>query len=226
MIQGDVAGVAVVYLYVAILLIITEKILDKYPEISRKILHIMVGNIAFLLPIFVTREIMAFVAAAPFILLTFLMSPRTPIKSIRGKTSAAGHGMGLVYYSITWTILAYVFFNNMVVIVIGILAMSYGDGFASIIGVKFGQKKYNVFGEEKSYIGSFAMFVFTFITMIIALLYYEISITFYVLLALAFIALIASIVEGLTPKGLDNLTVPFIAVFLYWLIFLSDVLCV
>ena len=124
-----------------------------------------------------------------------------------------------------WVII-YVFFNNMVVIAIGILAMSYGDGFASIIGVKFGQKKYNVFGDEKSYIGSFAMFVFTFITMIIALLYYEISITFYVLLAITFIALIASIVEGLTPKGLDNLTVPFIAVFLYWLIFLSDVLCV
>ena len=205
---------------------ITEKILDNYPEISRKILHIMVGNIAFLLPIFVTREIMAFVAAAPFILLTFLMSPHTPIKSIRGKTSAAGHGIGLVYYSITWTILAYVFFNNMVVIAIGILAMSYGDGFASIIGVKFGQKKYNVFSDEKSYIGSFAMFVFTFITMIIALLYYEISITFYVLLAIAFISLIASIVEGLTPKGFDNLAVPFIAVFLYWLIFLSDVLCV
>lgn len=226
MIQGDIAGVAAVYLYVTILLIITEKILDNYPEISRKVLHIMVGNIAFLLPIFVTKEIMAFVAAAPFILLTFLMSPHTPIKSIRGKTSAAGHGMGLVYYTITWTILAYVFFDNMVVIAIGILAMSYGDGFASIIGVKFGKKKYNVFGDEKSYVGSFAMFVFTFITMIVALLYYEISITFYVLSALVFIALIAAIVEGLTPKGLDNFTVPFVAVFLYWLIFLSDVLCV
>lgn len=226
MINGDIAGVALVYLYVAILLIITEKLLDKYPEVSRKVLHIMVGNIAFLLPIFVTKEIMAFVAAGPFIFLTFLMSPHTPIKSIRGKTSAAGHGMGLVYYSITWTILAYLFFDNMVVIAIGILAMSYGDGFASIIGTKFGKKKYNVFGDEKSYVGSFAMLIFTFITMIVALWYYNISITFFVLLALIFIALIAAVVEGLTPKGLDNLTVPFVVVFLYWMIFLSDVLCV
>ena len=226
MINGDVAGVAVVYLYVVILLIITEKLLNNYPKISRKVLHIMVGNIAFLLPTFVTKEIMVFAAAGPFIFLTFLMSPHTPIKSIRGKTSAAGHGMGLVYYSITWTILAYLFFDNMVVIAIGILAMSYGDGFASVIGTKFGKKKYNVFGDEKSYMGSFAMFVFTFITMIIALLYYDISITFYGLLALAFIALVAAIVEGLTPKGLDNFTVPFVAVFLYWLIFLSDVICV
>ena len=209
MIQSDFAGVALVYIYVAILLIITEKLLNKYPEASRKVLHILVGNVAFLLPIFETKEIMAFIAAGPFILFTFLMSPYTPIKKIRGRTSAAGHGMGLVYYSITWTILAYLFFDNMVVIAIGILAMSYGDGFASIIGLKFGKKKYKIFGDEKSYIGSFAMVIFTFITTIIALLYYNISITFYVLLVLAFIALISSIVEGLTPKGLDNITVPY-----------------
>jgi len=226
MLQNDFAGVALVYIYVAILLIITEKILDKYPEASRKILHIMVGNIAFLLPIFQTKEMMAFVAAGPFILFTFLMSPYTPFKNIRGRTSSAGHGMGLVYYSITWTILAYLFFDNMVVIAIGILAMSYGDGFASIIGLKFGRKKYKVFGDKKSYVGSIAMFVFTFIMTIVALLYYRISITPYVLLVLAFIALAAAIVEGLTPKGLDNFSVPFVTVLLYWLILLSGILCV
>jgi len=220
MIQSDLVGVSLVYIYVGILLIITEKILDKYPELSRKILHIMVGNIAFILPIFETKEIMAFIAAGPFIFFTFLMSPYTPIKSIRGKTSAAGHGMGLVYYSITWTVLAYLFFDNMVVIAIGILAMSYGDGFASIFGVKFGKNKYKIFGEEKSYVGSIAMFIFTFATIIIAILYYEITITFNLLIILAFIALISALTEGLTPKGFDNLSVPFVAAFLYWVFFL------
>lgn len=226
MIQSDFAGVALVYIYVAILLIITEKLFDNYPKASRKFLHIMVGNIAFLLPIFVTREVMAFAAAGPFILLTFLMSPHSPIKSIHGKTSSAGHGMGLVYYSVTWTILAYLFFDNMVVIAMGILAMSYGDGFASVIGLKFGKKKYNVFGDQKSYAGSTAMFALTFITTIVALLYYRISITPYILLVLAFIALVAAIVEGLTPKGLDNFSVPFVTALLYWLILFSGILCV
>jgi len=220
LIQSDIAGVLLVYIYVAILLIISEKLLDKYPEISRKFLHIMTGNIAFLLPVFATREMMAFVAAGPFIVFTFLMSPYTPIKKIRGKTSAAGHGMGLVYYAITWTILAYLFFDDMVVIAIAILAMSYGDGFASIIGIKYGKKKYNVFGDEKSYIGSFAMFIFTFITIIVALLYYAIPITNFVIIVLLLIAFIAAVVEGLTPKGLDNLTVPFVSVFVYWYFFI------
>ena len=39
MIQGDLAGVAVVYIYVAIMLLVTEKALSKYPTVSRKILH-------------------------------------------------------------------------------------------------------------------------------------------------------------------------------------------
>ncbi len=219
-ISGDIAGVLLVYIYVAILLIITEKLLNKWPEFSRKFLHIMVGNVAFLLPIFQTSWIMAFIAAGPFILFTFLMSPYTPIKSIKGRTSAAGHSMGLVYYSITWTILAYLFFDNMVIIAIGILAMSYGDGFASIIGLHFGKKKYNIFGDQKSYIGSFAMFIFTFITIVVALIYYNISMSSNILIVLLGIAFIAALVEGLTPKGLDNLSVPFVTAFLYWAIFI------
>ena len=227
MIQSDFAGIALVYIYVAILLITTEKLLTKNPEVSRKVLHIMVGNIAFLLPIFATKEAMAFLAAGPFILFTFLMSPYTPIKSIRGKTSAAGHSMGLVYYAITWTILAYLFFDNMIIIAVGILAMSYGDGLASLIGVKYGKRKYNIFGDKKSYIGSFAMFIFTFVTMIIAILIYktvfsyELAITFEILAILAGISLIASVAEGITPKGLDNLSVPFIAVFCYWFLIVA-----
>ncbi len=215
--QSDLIGVLSVYVYVIILLIFTEKILSKkYPIISRKILHIMVGNIAFLLPIFETREVMAFIAAGPFIIFTFLMSSHSPIKSIKGKTSAAGHSMGLVYYSITWTILAYLFFDNMVVIAIGIFAMSYGDGFASIIGSKYGQRKYNLFGDQKSYIGSLTMFIFTYFMIFIALLYYNIEFNITIILLVGLISLIGTIAEGITPKGLDNLFVPFVVVFLYW----------
>ena len=187
-ISGDITGVLLVYIYVAILLIVTEKILNRWPELSRKFLHIMVGNVAFLLPVFQTSWVMAFIAAGPFIIFTFLMSPYTPIKSIKGRTSAAGHSMGLVYYSITWTILAYLFFDNMVIIAIGILAMSYGDGFASIIGIRYGKKKYNIFGDQKSYVGSFAMFVFTFITTVFALIYYEIVLSSFVIIVLLGIA--------------------------------------
>jgi len=227
MFQSDIVGVALVYLYVAVLLILTEKILSKkYSLASRKILHILTGNIAFILPIFQTREIMAFIAAGPFIVFTFLMSPFSPIKSIRGGTSKSGHGLGLVYYAIAWTVLAYFFFDSKVIIAIGILAMSYGDGFASLLGIKYGKKKYKVFKDVKSFVGSTAMFVFTFILMIIVIFYYGFfdstiaTITIEMLVLLLGIAAIAAVVEGITPLGLDNLSVPLITATLYWIVLL------
>ncbi len=218
MIESDVVGVLFVYLYVAFLLIITEKVISKkYPLISRKLLHILTGNIAFILPIFVTREIMAFLAAGPFILFTFLMSPYSPIKSMRGKTSEAGHGLGLVYYAITWTILAYLFFDQKVIIAIGILSMSYGDGLASMIGVKFGRRTYKLFEDVKSYVGSMAMFFCTILVIIVAMAYYgTFGISIKTIAAVVGIAGIATFVEGATPKGLDNLSVPFLSALLYW----------
>ncbi len=219
-IPADIAGVLLVYIYVAILLIVSEKLLDDVPaDIDRKFLHIMVGNIAFILPIFKTAWVMAFVAAGPFIFFTFLMSPYSPLKSMKSKTSAAGHGMGLVYYAITWTILAYLFFDHMEIIAIGILAMSYGDGFASIIGSRYGKKTYKIWDDKKSFIGSFTMFMFTILTIIIALIYYGISVDDKIGVLL-FITLFVTYIEAVSPKGLDNLSVPFLATFLYWIYFI------
>jgi len=217
MFQSDLVGVAAVYIYVGLLIVFTEKVFSKrYPMQSRKFLHIMTGNIAFILPLFETREIMAFVAAGPFILFTFLMSPYSPIKSIRGKTSEAGHGLGLVYYAITWTVLAYAFFDHREIIAMGILAMSYGDGLASLIGIKYGKRKYCVFKDTKSYVGSIAMFVCTFLLLVIALLFYAEPVTTRVAVYLLCMAGVATIVEGVTPLGLDNLSVPFVAALMYW----------
>ncbi len=215
--QGNLLGVAAVYIYVAVLLVFTEKFLSKrYPIASRKFLHIMTGNIAFILPLFETREIMAFVAAGPFILFTFLMSPYSPIKSMRGKTSEAGHGLGLMYYAITWTVLAYAFFDHREIIAMGILAMSYGDGLASLVGLRYGKQKYCVFKDMKSYVGSLAMFVFTFLFLIVALLFYTEPLTILVAVYLVCMAGVATVVEGVTPFGLDNLSVPFVVALMYW----------
>jgi phytol kinase len=215
--QNDVVGVIAVYVYVAVLLVFTEKVFAKrYPVQSRKFLHIMTGNIAFILPLFVTREVMAFVAAGPFILLTFLMSPYSPIKSMRGKSSEAGHGLGLVYYAITWTVLAFVFFDNRVIIAMGILAMSYGDGFASLLGIKYGRKKYTVLKDTKSYVGSLVMFSCTFVLLIVALLFYAVPLSTRVAVYLVCMAGVAAVVEGVTPFGLDNLSVPFVMALMYW----------
>lgn len=217
-INWDLAGLIIVYAYVTIILLISEKLLKNRPSFSRKFTHIMVGNILFLLPLFTTKEVMALFVALPFVIVTFLMSDYSPLK-ISNRLSSAGHGLGLFYYAISWTILAYFFFDYPYIIAVGIAAMSYGDGFASLIGQKFGKHKYNIFGDIKSVEGSLAMFLVLIITLFVCLGYYTFIIGYpsYILNLFVIVAIsaVATIVEGITPKGLDNLAVCFAAVFLY-----------
>ncbi len=216
MVQSNVMGLALVYGYVALLLLISEKILKRYPTFSRKFLHIMVGNVLFILPLFTTREVMTFLAAAPFILLTYLMSPHSPLKKIKHRVSSSGHGLGLVYYSISWTVLAFFFFQEPWIIAVGIAAMSYGDGMASLIGERFGKTKYNIFGDSKSLEGSATMFLVLIAALWVVLSYYHVLPANF--LVIIMVAAVATIFEGITPKGLDNLTACFSAVGTYLLL--------
>jgi len=175
----------------------------------------MVGNVLFILPLFTSQFVITFLAAAPFIILTFLMSPYSPIK-LYDRISSSSHGMGLVYYAISWTVLAFFFFDQPWIIAVGIAAMSYGDGSAALIGERFGKHKYQIFGDKKSFEGSFTMLFVLIIALGVVLAYYHVTIAS--LLIIPIVAIVATIFEGITPKGLDNLTACFSAVGIYLLL--------
>lgn len=212
--NGDIIGLILVYAYVILLLGISQKLIKEHPNFSRKFLHIMVGNILFILPLFQSRWVMALLVAAPFILLTFLISPYSPLK-IKDRISSSGHGLGLVYYAISWTVLAIIFFDQPWIIAVGIAAMSYGDGMASLVGVKYGKIKYNLSGDTKSLEGSLTMFIVLLCVLWVVLAYYAVPFNPLVIVA---VAMVATILEGLTPKGLDNITACFSAVITYILL--------
>lgn len=75
--------------------------------------------------------------------------------------------------------------------------MSYGDGFASLIGTKFGKRKFNICGDEKSIEGSISMFAVTILVSLAALYYYGVDINIAVIIA---ISSAATLVESITPK--------------------------
>lgn len=216
----NLALLGLCYLYIIVIIFATGKIKNHLPRsLSRKFLHIMIGNLCFIIPFFTYNVFpmnFPFFVAAPFILLTLLVSPISPIKSITNKmagltdVTTGGHGFGLVMYAISYTVLALFFSAQPYVIAAGILPMAYGDAAAALIGQKFGHHKYNIFGK-KSFEGSIVMFIICFLALLLSLLFFSFLYTFSLnrLLITAFgVSIIATIFEALTPKGLDNLTVP------------------
>ena len=204
---------------------------DKAPNIfnwskktSRKILHILIGNLTLILP-FYTHQIFPLFVAIPFIPITFFACPYSPIPNLRSKLvmlqdkTEIGHPLGLVFYSFSFSILTALFFHVPYVVAAGILPMAYGDSFAALVGERYGKRRFNIFSSWKSVEGSLSVFALSFLSVFLGLAFYSLFYTFSiveVLVSSLSVALIALVVEAVSPKGTDNLFVPFAcAAFMY-----------
>jgi phytol kinase len=196
---------------------------------SRKFLHIMIGNILFVIPFFSLNSFplnFPFLVAAPFILLTFLASPYSPARTFnqrfRGLTGITeeGHHLGLIYYAFSFTLLALFFASRPYIIAAGILPMAYGDALAAVIGEKYGKKQYRVFAK-KSLEGSAVMFLVSFVCLEAALLFfaylYALPLQILTLSAMG-VAVSVTFAEALSPKGFDNITVPMLGASIFLLL--------
>lgn len=105
-----------------------------------------------------------------------------------------------------WLILALFIFSKEIAI-IATLCVALGDALAEPVGIRFGKHKYNVkaikgSSSQKSIEGSLAVFV---VCTIIILIF-----TLNPVLAIS-LGAILSIVEGISPRGTDNITIPAVA---------------
>jgi dolichol kinase len=216
----DVIVIISVYVYVIAIFFISEKVLKTRPEVSRKFLHIMVGNMIFAMPFFSEPWIMIVLLTLPASIGTFLLTEYSPIK-IDNSVTESGHALGLFFYSAIWTVLILVFSDYLWIVALAIVPMVYGDGFAALIGQKFGRVKFHVFGGVKSLEGSLTMFVITtvmsvFVWMVFATIGYPMP--DFNLGAILAISAVATICEAISYGGIDNLTVPAVTSVLYYLV--------
>ncbi len=139
---------------------------------------------------------------------------------------------GTLYYAIILFVVTILWFTNGIknanpgaLIILGCLAG--GDGFADIIGRKYGgDKKFGLFGAEKTIAGTIAMFLGSFIFSYGLLAIFSIGIPDFglvqFLLPTVIISFVVTIVEALPPPNSDNLTISIsvvilIIVFALWI---------
>lgn len=230
--MGDIVGLILVYSYVFLVVVLSYFAKKRFPGCGyRKIIHILVGNIVFLWWVFESRYIMAFLAALPFVILLLLVTPISPLRNMDNSflqmATKQGHGYGLVYYAISWTLLALLLFDDRLVSSIGIVAMSYGDGVGGLLGKRYGRLK---IWKYKSYVGTVAVMGGTFVATLVVIFFYNyidgvvpgLDVHHYSLLeALVMAALVSpfvALVEMISPGEYDNIIVPFSTVALVLLV--------
>jgi phytol kinase len=91
--------------------------------------------------------------------------------------------------------------------VLGVLVMTWGDGLAALVGQRFGQHPYTLWGMKKSWEGSLTMAVVSFVVSGLVLLSVY-GANWQIWAISVMVAAIATGLEAFSKFGIDNLTVP------------------
>jgi phytol kinase len=176
------------------------------PEINRKVVHIGVGNVIlfawwFQLPTWIG------LAASIVFSLIMLLSYRYPILS---STSGTGrNSLGTFFYAVSIGVLVGWFWPLALpqYAAIGILIMTWGDGLAALIGQRWGQHPYQLWGMNKSWEGSVAMAAISG-TVVAVILFFTQGNSWHTWVSAIAVAVAAAALESVSKFGIDNLTVP------------------
>lgn len=175
-------------------------------ELVRKVVHIGAGNVilvAWWLQIPAWVGISASIVAGVIALLSHYI----PI--LPGINSVGRQSFGTFFYAISIGILIAWFWplQQFHYAALGILVMTWGDGLAGLIGQRFGQHPYEVWGMKKTWEGSLTMALTSYTVSSLVLLNVQGNIwqTWVVPIA---IAIVATSLEAFSKLGIDNLTVP------------------
>ena len=166
-------------------------------ETTRKIIHIGVIHWWLIAIAFIDSTWVALIGPLSFIVINTL---NVNLRLIPGIQREESKDFGTVYYAVSLSMITFAAyqFNMVTAASIALFVMGYGDGFAALIGKKVPSKKLR---PNKSIGGSLTMILVSF------------GVSYYwsqdVVISLV-VAITAGVAELFSPKGLDNLTVPFI----------------
>lgn len=181
------------------------------PDLTRKFIHIGVGMISVPTVLLFQHLGWALVAPLAFIVINYL-DYRFGI--IQAMTSSNRSNLGTVYFPLSFAVILVLFWGEAALptahprlIVAALMPMTWGDALGAIIGSRWGRRRYTLLGATRTLEGSAAMFVASALATALALGQFSAG---GVMTALA-TALAATLVEAVSPWGIDNLTVPAIS---------------
>lgn len=228
----DVTGLALSYAYAFALLLASEALGKRlrWPQsLTRKVTHVGAGLWVWGILFLFEHWYYGVIPFATFIGLNYAFRRWQAFKAMDTTSST----YGTVYFAFSATLLFVLLWrtgdeqDHAPIAVAAMMAMTLGDAAASLVGERWGRHHYRVLGHQRSWEGTAAMALFAFIGILISLLLLSSSglspnstpltlgqALIYTLAATA----VATIAEGVSPAGSDNLTVPLLAGGVLWLL--------
>lgn len=195
--------------YLAVIIAFFEIIRKKFKlnvEITRKILHILIGFTWVIMDIFWGVSYHQIIMCALFVVINAL-SLKFKIFSSIERSNEKNH-FGTVYYAVAMLVLSVVSFLYPPIHMpfgMAVMCLSFGDGFAPLSSKIF--KKHNLkLTNSKTLAGTIACIVFSFLALLVFNVCYKLE---YSILSLVTIAFAVGVIELLVGFGLDNFGITF-----------------
>lgn len=174
---------------------------------TRKVIHIGVGMLSWLVP-FLFDSAWPFVFACLVFVVINLLDYRFGFMAAMASSDRSN--LGTVYFPLAAAVVAIVFWETPPLMVAALMPLTWGDGLAPVIGRAYGRNTYVVFGHMRSLQGSATFFVmggvFTWLALWVMTGPPDIT-PWQAILPTAAILVATTITEAVSPWGLDNLTV-------------------
>lgn len=201
----NLLGILISYIFIGIIIVLA-KFFEKFgKESSRKFIHISLANWWFIAMYFFDNAICASLVPLSFLIINYMSYKKNLITVMERESQ---DGLGTVYYALSLLIISIFTFGVVKRLEIGlcsILIMGYGDGLAAVIGKRVKSYEYKIGNTKKTLAGSITMFIITFIIVAIFLNIVDVKLW---LLKSIITSIILTIIEAISIKGTDNITIP------------------
>jgi phytol kinase len=223
--QGDIIGLILSYIYAFGLLLIVEALgrqLSWPQHLTRKVIHIGAGMWTWGILYFFDHWYFGVIPFATFIVMNYVFYRRQTFQQMDDEASSPG----TVYFAFSITVLFILFWrtgsplDRVPIAMAAVMTMTWGDALAHIVGKRWGVHTYTFFGHTRSWEGTAAMVAFGALAMFLTLWLLPGSALSPASVVIGpakaaimslFTIVVASLAEGVSPSGLDNLSVPLVS---------------
>lgn len=181
--------------------------------ITRKLVHVLAGCWTLAIVALFTRVWVGILPFAAFIVINYVLYRMRVLRSIDSDSP------GVVYFALSITVIFLLLWEPLnasgrstITALCAVMAMTWGDASAAIVGKTFGVRTYTIAGTTRTVEGSVAMLLASFLSMWVTASVLKAGVLMFAPLmsSMVIAAVVATVAEAVSPHGTDNLTVPFL----------------
>lgn len=175
------------------------------PELPRKVVHLLSGFVALLLPCITDCHWTILLLAAGFALLMFLTRRKGLLQGVHGIERTS---FGAMCFPLSIYLMFLLGHDQPVLYCASILVMTVSDSAAALVGKKYGIHRFGKEPGSKSLEGSMSFFASAFACIYACLFFMTQAGQFEPVFVVLVVALLATTIEASSPLGSDDLFVP------------------